>query len=304
MSMDLEKALNMLDESHIIVERKRVSEMTPEEYQKDLEARRKRRELRKQRSANIPAANQPEKSKSDEELRRENARQIAKGYEDAEKKINAEMDEIDRKAINLASMFNQDKEHEARRALKGLKELADEIESGNYLADVRTALRASERLNKIQSNMRIIRDYIRGNKKSRSMDPFRYLEIRFKEITANGYTYTATPTNSGRAMDEWGKDLRIYAWDLPDKFDARNTKVSKAEFLKWLKRLKLKFKEKYVAGTRRNRITWDTYNVYASSFTLSGPDWTYGDTISFEGDLKTSKLFVSSVKTNTGETLI
>ena len=50
--MDIEKALNILSESHIIVERKKVSEMTPEEYEKDLAARRKRRELRKQRAAN------------------------------------------------------------------------------------------------------------------------------------------------------------------------------------------------------------------------------------------------------------
>ena len=64
--MDLEKALNILGESHLIVERKRVSEMTPEEYERDLAARRKRRELRKQRAANIPAANQPEKPKQAE----------------------------------------------------------------------------------------------------------------------------------------------------------------------------------------------------------------------------------------------
>ena len=31
MSMDLEKAFNLLDESNLIVERKRTSEMTPEE---------------------------------------------------------------------------------------------------------------------------------------------------------------------------------------------------------------------------------------------------------------------------------
>lgn len=69
--MDIEKALNILSESHIIVERKKVSEMTPEEYEKDLAARRKRRELRKQRAANAAQANatqakQPEKPKQAE----------------------------------------------------------------------------------------------------------------------------------------------------------------------------------------------------------------------------------------------
>ena len=64
--MDIEKALNILSESHIIVERKKVSEMTPEEYEKDLAARRKRRELRKQRAANASPATQPEKPKQAE----------------------------------------------------------------------------------------------------------------------------------------------------------------------------------------------------------------------------------------------
>ena len=64
--MDIEKALNILSESHIIVERKKVSEMTPEEYEKDLAARRKRRELRKQRAANASPAQQPEKPKQAE----------------------------------------------------------------------------------------------------------------------------------------------------------------------------------------------------------------------------------------------
>lgn len=47
--MHIDKALKIIDEAKLIVERKKVSEMTPEEYEKDLEARRKRRELRKQR---------------------------------------------------------------------------------------------------------------------------------------------------------------------------------------------------------------------------------------------------------------
>jgi len=66
MSMDIEKALNILSESHIILERKKVSEMTPEEYERDLAARRKRRELRKQRAANASPAQQPEKPKQAE----------------------------------------------------------------------------------------------------------------------------------------------------------------------------------------------------------------------------------------------
>lgn len=45
--MDIEKALNILSESHIIVERKKVSEMTPEEYEKDLADRSNRRAARK-----------------------------------------------------------------------------------------------------------------------------------------------------------------------------------------------------------------------------------------------------------------
>ena len=64
--MDIEKALNILSESHIILERKKVSEMTPEEYERDLAARRKRRELRKQRAANASPAQQPEKPKQAE----------------------------------------------------------------------------------------------------------------------------------------------------------------------------------------------------------------------------------------------
>lgn len=64
--MDIEKALNILSESNIILERKKVSEMTPEEYEKDLAARRRRRELRKQRPANIPSAQHPEKPKQAE----------------------------------------------------------------------------------------------------------------------------------------------------------------------------------------------------------------------------------------------
>lgn len=302
--MDIEKALNILGESHIILERKRVSEMTPEEYEKDLAARRKRREQRKQRAENATSTEQHEKPKSDEELRRKNAEQIAKGYEDAEREIKKDLSNIRNNFKFYCDLYDGDKTKFARTALKSLTSIKDKLESGNMLSDVRTSIDASRLLDDIQRKITEIRAFIRGNRKSIYMDPFRYLEVTFKEITANGYSYKATPTNSGRPMDEWGKPLRIYAWDLPDKFDARNTKVSKAEFTKWVKRLKLKFKEKYVAGTSRNRITWDTYNVYASSFELIGPDWEYGDTISFEGDLKTSKLFVTSVKTNTGETLL
>lgn len=45
--MDIEKALNILSESHIILERKKVSEMTPEEHEKYLADRSNRRAARK-----------------------------------------------------------------------------------------------------------------------------------------------------------------------------------------------------------------------------------------------------------------
>ena len=300
--MHIEKALKIIDDAKLIVERKKVSEMTPEEYEKDLEARRKRRELRKQRPANIPAANQPEKSKSDEELRRENARQIAKGYEDAEKKINAELDEIDRQCIEISNQYNQDKDHMARKALKVYKELEAKIESGNYLADIRTSQRASERLNKIQNNIRIVKNKINEGRKSRYMDPFRYLEISFVDHTSTGNRYLAKPNNDGRPMDEWGQPLRVYIWDLPDRFDSRNDKVSKSEFIKWLSRLKVKYTGKYKSGTRRNRITWDTYDVWADKYKLYAKDWEYDGTISFEDIF--GKIEISSIRTNTGEKLV
>lgn len=190
----------------------------------------------------------------------------------------------------------------ARKALKVYKELAAKIESGNYLADIRTSQRASERLNKIQNNIRIVKDKISDGRKSRYMESFRYLEISFVDHTSTGNRYSATPNNNGRPMDEWGQPLRVYIWDLPDRFDSRNEKVSKSEFIKWLSRLKVKYTGKYKSGTRRNKITWDTYDVWADKYKLYAKDWEYDGTIAFEDIF--GKIEISSIRTNTGEKLV
>ena len=143
---------------------------------------------------------------------------------------------------------------------------------------------------------------MRDGRKSRYMDPFRYLEITFVDHTSTGNRYDATPNSDWRPMDEWGKPLRVYIWDLPDRFDSRNTKVSKSEFTKWLSRLKLKHTGKYKSGTRRNRITWDTYDIWADKYKLYGKDWEYENTIAFEEIY--GKVEISHIRTNTGETLI
>ena len=64
--MDIFEALDTLEEANIIVERKSVKEMTPEEYKADLEARRERRRLRKERPANIASANSTNSSSKSE----------------------------------------------------------------------------------------------------------------------------------------------------------------------------------------------------------------------------------------------
>ena len=303
MSMDLEKAFNLLDESNLIVERKRTSEMTPEEYEKYLAARRKRRELRKQRLANNPATEQPKSSsESDRESRRRDSEQIAKGYEDAEREIKKELSNIRDNFKFFSNLYEGDKAKFARTAAKSLTNIKDKLESGNLLADVRTSMDASKLLDDIQRKITEIKAFIRGNRKSIYMDPFRYLEITFVDHTSTGNRYNATPNSDGRPMDEWGKPLRVYIWDLPDRFDSRNTKVSKSEFTKWLSRLKRKHTGKYKSGTRRNRITWDTYDIWADKYKLYGKDWEYENTIAFEEIF--GKIEISHIKTNTGETLI
>ena len=299
--MNIERALKLIDEANLIVERKSVKDMTPEEYEKDLEARRKRRELRKQRPANIPAANQP-KNTSDEDLRRKNAEQIAKGYEDAEREIKSDLNEIRKNFEFFSRLYDGDKAKFARTAAKSLTNIKDKLESGNLLSDVRTSMDASKLLDEIQKKITEIKSFIRGNKKPRYMDEFRYLEVSFQEVTQTGNTYNAKPINNGRPMDEWGKSFRIYIWDLPERFDSRNVKVSKSEFIKWLKTIKLKRIKKFVAGTRRNNITWTTYDVEATTFEIFSKDERYSDKVSFLGDIR--KVKISSIRTNTGEYLI
>ena len=295
--MHIDEALKVIDEADMIVERKTVSEMTPKEYQADLEARRKRRELRKQRSAE-----QPEKSKSDEELRRQNSEQIAKGYEDSEYEIKKDLSNIRDNFKFYSDLYEGDKAKFARTAAKSLTSIKDKLESGNLLSDIRTSMDASKLLDDIQRKIREIKAFMRDGHKSRYMDPFRYLEITFVDHTSTGSKYNATPNNDGRPMDEWGKPLRVYIWELPDRFDSRDAKVSKSEFIKWLKRLKVKHTGKYKSGTRRNRVTWDTYDVWADKYKLYAKDWEYKDTIAFE-DLF-GKIEISHIRTNTGETLV
>lgn len=302
MSMDIEKALNILSESHIILERKRVSEMTPEEYEKDLAARRKRREQRKQRAENSTSAQHPEKSKSDEDLRRKNAEQIDKGYSDAEREIKKDLRNIRNNFIFYSDLYAGDKPKFARTALKSLTRIKDKLESGNLLSDIRTSIDSSKLLDDIQRKISEIKAFIRGNRKTIYMDPFRYLEITFVDHTSTGNSYNATPNNDGRPMDEWGKPLRVYIWDLPDRFDSRNTKVSKSQFIKWLNGLKMKHTGKYKSGTRRNRITLDVYDIWAEKYKLYGKDWEYDSTIAFDDIF--GKIEISHIRTNTGETLV
>jgi hypothetical protein len=295
--MHIDEALKIIDEADMIVERKKVSEMTPEEYQADLEARRKRRELRKQRTAE-----QPEKSKSDEELRRQNSEQIAKGYEDAEREIKKKLSDMRNNFEFFSDLYAGDKKKFARTAAKSLTSIKDKLESGNLLSDIRTSMDASKLLDDIQRKITEIKAFIRAGRKSLYMDPFRYIEITFVDHTSTGNRYNATPNNDGRPMDEWGQPLRVYIWDLPDQFDSRNAKVSKSQFIKWLSRLKMKYSGKYKSGTRRNKITWDTYDIWADKYKLYGKDWEYKHTIAFEDIYGTIE--ISHIRTNTGETLV
>lgn len=289
--MDIFEALDTLEEANIIVERKSVKDMTPEEYKADLEARRERRRLRKERSASQKESGFKE---DPEELRRKNAEQIAKGYEDAEREIKSELSTMKSSFNDYYRMFNMDKSKNARTALKAMKNIKDRLESGNLLADVRTSFDASKFLDEIQSKISEVRKFINGNKQSRYMDEFRYLEV----------TFNRTPTNDGRPMDEWGKAFRIYVWELPDRFDPRYNKVSKSEFTKWLSRLKCKYLKKFKSGTRRNRITWDTYDVYSTVYEIVSKDgWTYKSNVYFEAHEK-EDIVIRSVRTNTGERLL
>ena len=181
-----------------------------------------------------------------------------------------------------------------RLSLKMLTILKDKLVSSNLLADIRTSKEASQLLDEIQRKITEIRRNIRSNAKPRYMDEFRYLEV----------TFNRTPTNDGRPMDEWGKPFRIYVWQLPDRFDPRYNKVSKSEFTKWLSRLKCKYLKKFKSGTRRNRITWDSYDVYSTVYEIVSRDgWTYKSNVYFEAYEK-ENIVIRSVQTNTGESLI
>lgn len=204
MSMDLEKAFNLLDESNLIVERKSTSEMTPEEYEKYLAARRKRRELRKQRLANNTAEQPKSSSESEREQRRRDSEQIARGYENAEREIKKNLSSIRDNFKFFSDLYEGDKAKFARTAAKSLISIKDKLESGNLLSDVRTSFDASKLLDDIQKKIREIKVFMRDGRKSRYMDPFRYLEITFVDHTSIGNRYDATPNSDWRPMDEWG----------------------------------------------------------------------------------------------------
>lgn len=286
--MKLHEALSILDEEGLILERKSVKEMTPEEYQADLEKRRERRKLRRERKAGSSSS-----SESNEELRKKNSEAIANGYREAERKINAELNEISDQFNRYAMEYNRDRS-KARSSLKELINLKNELVSSNLLADIGTSSKASQLLDEIQRKVFEIRMNIIGNSKPRYMNEFRYLEV----------TFNRTPTTDGRPMDEWGKPFRIYVWDLPSRFDPRDQKVSKSEFTKWLKRLKCKYLKKFKSGTRRNRITWDSYDVYSTVYEIVSKDgWTYKTNVYFEAYEK-EHIVIQSIRTNTGERLL
>ena len=295
--MNLHKALSILDDEGLILERKSVKDMTPEEYQADLEKRRERRKLRQERKAGSTSSGD-----TDEDIRRKDSEAIAKGYEDAERKIKKNLSDIRDNFEYYSDLYERDKVEYGRKAAKGLTDIKNKLESGNLLADIRTSMEASNLLDDIQKKIREIKLFMRDDRKSRYMDPFRYLEITFVDHTSTGNRYNATPNNYGRPMDEWGQPLRVYIWDLPDQFDSRNAKVSKSQFIKWLNRLKMKYTGKYKSGTRRNKITWDTYDIWADKYKLYGKDWEYKHTIAFEDIYGTIE--ISHIRTNTGETLV
>ena len=283
--MKFYEAFSILDNEGLILERKSVKDMTPEEYQADLEKRRERRKKRLERNAVSTSS-----SESDEDLRKSNSEEIARGYREAERKINAELNEIGDEFNRYAMKSDID----PRLSLKMLTILKDKLVSSNLLADIRTSKEASQLLDEIQRKITEIRRNIRSNAKPRYMDEFRYLEV----------TFNRTPTNDGRPMDEWGKPFRIYVWQLPDRFDPRYNKVSKSEFTKWLSRLKCKYLKKFKSGTRRNRITWDSYDVYSTVYEIVSRDgWTYKSNVYFEAYEK-ENIVIRSVQTNTGESLI
>lgn len=283
--MKFYEAFSILDNEGLILERKSVKDMTPEEYQADLEKRRERRKKRLERNAVSTSS-----SESDEDLRKSNSEEIARGYREAERKINAELNEIGDEFNRYAMKSDID----PRLSLKMLTILKDKLVSSNLLADIRTSKEASQLLDEIQRKITEIRRNIRSNAKPRYMDEFRYLEV----------TFNRTPTNDGRPMDEWGKPFRIYVWQLPDRFDPRYNKVSKSEFTKWLSRLKCKYLKKFKSGTRRNRITWDSYDVYSTVYEIVSRDgWTYKSNVYFEAYEK-ENIVIRSVRTNTGESLI
>lgn len=283
--MNLEDALNILDDEGLILERKSVKDMTPEEYQADLEKRRERRKKRLERKDGSTSS-----SESDEDLRKSNSEEIARGYREAERKISDELNEI----RNEFNRYDMKSAIDPRSSLKNIIILKDKLASSNLLADIRTSKEASQLLDEIQRKITEIRRNIRRNAKPRYMDEFRYLEVSFDR----------TPTNDGRPMDEWGKPFRIYVWNLPDRFDPRYYKVSKSEFTKWLRGLKCKYLKKFKSGTRRNRITWDTYDIYTTVYEIVSRDgWTHKSNVYFEAYQK-ENIRIESVITNTGVTLV